>query len=68
MHFEIREDADALDPAEKLITTAESPTAASIVNGLRPRSPVGQLLLGSNAQRILLDATCPVLAVKDDAG
>ncbi len=64
--FEIREAADVLDPAEELITTAESRAAAFIIIGLRRRSPVGKLLLGSNAQRVLLDATCPVLAVKAD--
>ncbi|GAA1428715.1 universal stress protein [Microlunatus lacustris] len=62
--FEIKEAADALDPAEDLITTAEARAAEFIVIGLRKRSPVGKLLLGSNAQRVLLDAACPVLAVK----
>ena len=61
---EIKEAADALDPAEDLITTAEVRAAEFIVIGLRKRSPVGKLLLGSNAQRVLLDASCPVLAVK----
>ena len=53
-----------LEPAEDLIAVAEEVGADFIVIGLRRRSPVGKLILGSNAQRILLDAPCPVLAVK----
>jgi len=66
--YEVKEAADALDPAEELIATAEGRTAEFIIIGLRRRSPVGKLLLGSNAQRVLLDAPCPVLAVKAAAG
>jgi nucleotide-binding universal stress UspA family protein len=62
--YELRASAPSLDPAEDLIGTAEDTDAAFIVIGLRRRSPVGKLLLGSNAQRVLLDASCPVLAVK----
>lgn len=52
------------DPAEDLVDVAEEADADFIVIGLRRRTPVGKLILGSNAQRILLDASCPVLAVK----
>ena len=52
------------EPAEDLIAVAEEIGAQLIVIGLRRRTPVGKLILGSNAQRILLDAPCPVLAVK----
>lgn len=65
--FELKQAADALDPAEDLITTADARSAEFIVIGLRKRSPVGKLLLGSNAQRVLLDAACPVLAVKAES-
>jgi nucleotide-binding universal stress UspA family protein len=65
--YEVKEAADALDPAEELISTAEERGAEFIIIGLRRRSPVGKLLLGSNAQRVLLDAACPVLAVKAEA-
>jgi nucleotide-binding universal stress UspA family protein len=35
-----------------------------VVVGIHRRSPVGKALLGSNAQQILVNATCPVLAVR----
>lgn len=55
-----------VDFAQGLVDFAEELTAELIVIGLRRRTPVGKLLLGSNAQRVLLDASCPVLAVKAD--
>jgi len=62
--YRLKASADAADAGEDLVELAEDTGAAFIVIGLRRRSPVGKLLLGSNAQRVLLDASCPVLAVK----
>ncbi len=64
VEHEIRQLVRGLDPAEDLMNVAAEVGADVIVIGLRRRSPVGKLILGSNAQRILLDAPCPVLAVK----
>jgi nucleotide-binding universal stress UspA family protein len=64
--FEMRQLVRGMDVAEDLIAVAEESGAEMIVIGLRRRSPVGKLILGSNAQTILLDAPCPVLAVKAD--
>jgi nucleotide-binding universal stress UspA family protein len=61
---EVRQLVRGLDPAEDLIAVAEETGADFIVIGLRRRTPVGKLILGSNAQRVLLEAPCPVLAVK----
>ena len=61
---DIRHPETNLQAAEDLLAIADEVGAELIVIGLRRRTPVGKLILGSNAQRILLDAHCPVLAVK----
>ena len=61
---DIRQLVRGFEPAEDLISIAEANSAELLVIGLRRRSPVGKLILGSNAQRVLLDAPCPLLAVK----
>lgn len=55
------------DAADEVLQAAESHRAELIVIGLRKRTPVGKLIMGSTAQRILLQAECPVLAVKAGA-
>jgi nucleotide-binding universal stress UspA family protein len=54
------------DPGDAVIQIAQDKQVDMIVIGLRHRSMVGKLILGSTVQRILLDATCPVLAVRAD--
>ncbi len=63
---DIRRSETGLEASEDLLGIAEEVAAELIVIGLRRRTPVGKLILGSNAQRILLDAHCPVLAVKSE--
>jgi len=66
VEFDLRQLVRGFEPAEDLLSIAEASNAELVVIGLRRRSPVGKLILGSNAQRVLLDAPCPVLAVKAD--
>lgn len=64
VEHEVRALVRGNEPAEDLVEVAGEASADLIVIGLRRRTPIGKLILGSNAQRILLEATCPVLAVK----
>jgi nucleotide-binding universal stress UspA family protein len=61
--FEVRQ-LVGHDAAEEIVDLATEENVSMIVVGLRRRTPVGKLILGSTAQRILLDAPCPVLCVK----
>lgn len=52
------------DPVGDVLEAADEAEADLIVIGIRRRSPVGKLVLGSHSQSILLEANIPVLAVK----
>jgi nucleotide-binding universal stress UspA family protein len=64
IEHEVIQPTSGLGAADEIVRLAEEQRASLIVLGLRRRSPVGKLLLGSTAQQVLLDAPCPVLAVK----
>ncbi len=61
---EIDQHVGGHDASDEVVDAADRVKASLIVIGLRRRTPTGKLLTGSQAQRILLDANCPVLAVK----
>ncbi|MHA7299447.1 universal stress protein [Pseudarthrobacter sp. MDT1-22] len=52
------------DLADEFLEFAREADASLIVIGLRHRTQVGKFILGSHAQRILMQADRPVLAVK----
>ncbi|MGY1770281.1 universal stress protein [Blastococcus sp. SYSU D00813] len=62
--FEIEQLVRGREAADELVEAAARVRASVLVIGMRRRSPTGKLLFGSQAQRVLLDADCPVLAVK----
>ena len=53
-----------LTAGEDLVDFATEYIMGEIVVGVRRRSKVGKLLMGSTAQYVILNANCPVLAVK----
>lgn len=52
------------EPAEVIVSQAVAHEARLVVIGMRRRSPVGKMLLGSTAQEVLFSAPCPVVTVR----
>ena len=52
------------DVAEEILAVAREVGADALVIGIRHRSQVGKMLMGSVATRLLMEAPCPVVAVK----
>jgi nucleotide-binding universal stress UspA family protein len=53
-----------LQAGEDLVELANEHQVGEIIIGVRRRSKVGKLLFGSTAQYVILNASCPVVAVK----
>ena len=53
-----------MSPGEDLVEFAKDNKVDEIVVGVKRRSKVGKLLLGSTAQYVILYAHCPVVTVK----
>lgn len=64
IRYHLIEYARGNTPSEDLLVASREQHADLIVIGIRRRTPVGKLILGSNAQDILLHSDCAVLAVK----
>jgi nucleotide-binding universal stress UspA family protein len=60
----VRDVTDERVFAEELVDLSYEDDTDLLVIGVRRRSPVGKLVLGSTSQRVLLEARCPVTAVK----
>ena len=53
-----------LSPGEDIVEFAKENNVDEIIVGVKRRSKVGKILMGSTAQYVILKAHCPVVSVK----
>ena len=54
---------DETSIGDSVLAQADEEAASMIVIGFRRRPPLGKMILGASAQRVLVEANCPVLAI-----
>ena len=52
------------DPADDILDAIELDPVDLVVLGIRKRTPIGKILLGSTSQRVAIEAPVPVVLVK----
>jgi nucleotide-binding universal stress UspA family protein len=63
VEVELRQSIGA-DAADEILDVVRDVAAQALVIGIRHRSQVGKMLMGSVATRLLMEAPCPVVSVK----
>lgn len=66
LNAEVKQFVRGNNAVEEIQALVDSMPVSMLIIGLRKRSPVGKLILGSVAQELLLNISCPILAVKAD--
>jgi nucleotide-binding universal stress UspA family protein len=65
---EVRQLPASSDRAGDILAAISEIQPELVVIGMRKRSPMGELIIGSTSQRIMRGAECPVLVVKAPTG
>ena len=65
---EIKQFVRGKSAVEEIEDLVLSSNASLLIIGLRKRSAIGKLIMGSVAQELLLSISCPILAVKAGGG
>jgi nucleotide-binding universal stress UspA family protein len=64
VEVEVEHRERSTDAADEILSVADAVKASLVVVGLKKRSAVGKLVLGSTAQTVMLGARCSVLGVR----
>jgi len=64
--FELRTVPKRDDPADDILDAVEHDDVALVVLGIRKRTPIGKILLGSTSQRVAIESPVPVVLVKPE--
>jgi nucleotide-binding universal stress UspA family protein len=64
VEVEVRQLPASSDRAGDILAVISEIQPELVVIGMRRRSPIGELIIGSTTQRIMRGAECPVLVVK----
>lgn len=64
--FELRTVLKRDDPADDILDAVEHDDVDLVILGIRKRTPIGKILLGSTSQRVAIESPVPVVMVKPE--